>query len=68
MTAEKSKPPTPGLSLGLGTGIVDDREICIDAVQTALELGYRHVDTAQGYGNEAHVGTALERAELTARW
>jgi diketogulonate reductase-like aldo/keto reductase len=28
---------------------------CVDAVRWALELGYRHVDTAQAYGNEAGV-------------
>ena len=31
-------------------------------VRTALELGYRHVDTAQGYGNEAGVGQGLRDA------
>lgn len=64
MTVEESSPPTPGLPLGLGTGKVDDREVCIDAVRSALDLGYRHVDTAQGYENEADVGTALERANV----
>ena len=33
-----------------------------DLVRTALELGYRHVDTAQGYGNEAGVGQGLRDA------
>lgn len=32
---------------------------CEDAVRWALEAGYRHVDTAQAYGNEASVGRAL---------
>jgi 2,5-diketo-D-gluconate reductase A len=40
-----------------------------DAVLTALRLGYRHVDTARIYGNEADVGAAVRgsgipRAEL----
>jgi len=34
------------------------------AVTTALELGYRHVDTAQMYGNEAEVGRAIARSGL----
>jgi len=35
-----------------------------DAVLTALEVGYRHVDTAQMYGNEAGVGEALKASGL----
>jgi 2,5-diketo-D-gluconate reductase A len=35
-----------------------------DLVRTALELGYRHVDTAQGYGNEAGVGQGLRDAGI----
>jgi diketogulonate reductase-like aldo/keto reductase len=45
--------------LGLGVWQVPDRRECEDAVRWALELGYRHVDTAQAYGNEASVGRAL---------
>ncbi|MGE5183940.1 MAG: aldo/keto reductase [Acidobacteriota bacterium] len=33
-----------------------------DAVRTALELGYRHVDTARVYGNEADVGEGIRRS------
>ena len=32
---------------------------CVDAVRWALELGYRHIDTAQAYGNEESVGQGL---------
>jgi diketogulonate reductase-like aldo/keto reductase len=32
---------------------------CVDAVRWALELGYRHIDTAQAYGNEQSVGQGL---------
>jgi 2,5-diketo-D-gluconate reductase B len=44
--------------LGLGTFRLQGRQ-AIDAVATGLELGYRHVDTAQIYGNEADVGQAV---------
>lgn len=45
--------------LGLGVWQVADGAECEDAVRCALELGYRHIDTAQAYGNEASVGRAL---------
>ncbi|WP_296251788.1 aldo/keto reductase [Pseudomonas sp. UBA4194] len=44
--------------LGLGTWPMLGDE-CTAAVIQALELGYRHVDTAAGYNNEAAVGRAL---------
>src|SRR6201996_1049131 len=45
--------------LGLGVWQVPDGQTCERAVRWALELGYRHIDTAQAYGNEASVGKAL---------
>src|SRR5919202_4145009 len=45
--------------LGLGVWQVPDGPECERAVRWALELGYRHVDTAQAYGNEASVGRAV---------
>jgi diketogulonate reductase-like aldo/keto reductase len=45
--------------LGLGVWQVPDGPECENAVRWALELGYRHVDTAQAYGNEESVGRAL---------
>ncbi|OHX21348.1 2,5-didehydrogluconate reductase DkgB [Chromobacterium sphagni] len=44
--------------LGLGTFRLTGQQ-AIDSVATGLELGYRHIDTAQIYGNEAEVGQAL---------
>ena len=45
--------------LGLGVWQVPDGPECETAVRTALELGYRHIDTAQAYGNEESVGRGL---------
>src|SRR4051812_16866710 len=45
--------------LGLGVWQVPDGPECENAVRWALELGYRHVDTAQAYRNEASVGRAI---------
>jgi 2,5-diketo-D-gluconate reductase A len=36
----------------------------VDAVSTALQAGYRHVDTAEGYGNEKEVGEAISKSGL----
>jgi diketogulonate reductase-like aldo/keto reductase len=51
--------------LGLGVWQVPDGRECVDAVDWALELGYRHIDTAQAYGNEASVGRALRGSGLS---
>jgi diketogulonate reductase-like aldo/keto reductase len=48
--------------LGLGVWQVPDGPACVNAVRWALDLGYRHIDTAQAYGNEASVGRALREA------
>jgi diketogulonate reductase-like aldo/keto reductase len=39
-----------------------DRDECVRAVETALDAGYHHVDTAQMYDNEAYVGEGLAAA------
>ncbi|WP_432498319.1 aldo/keto reductase [Kineococcus gypseus] len=44
--------------LGFGVWQVGDDEV-VPAVETALQAGYRHIDTAAIYGNEAGVGRAL---------
>jgi len=48
---------------GLGTSGVEGSE-CVETVVRALEAGYRHVDTAQMYDNEAAVGEAIDRADV----
>lgn len=50
--------------LGLGVWQVPDGPECVNAVRWALELGYRHIDTAQAYGNESSVGQALRQSGL----
>lgn len=44
--------------LGLGTWFIDDDKAA-DAVKAAVKLGYRHIDTAQAYGNERGVGEGV---------
>lgn len=46
-------------TLGLGVWQVPNGAECENAVRWALEVGYRHVDTAQAYGNEESVGKAI---------
>jgi diketogulonate reductase-like aldo/keto reductase len=48
--------------LGLGVWQIPDGPECVNAVRWALELGYRHIDTAQAYGNEESVGRALRES------
>jgi 2,5-diketo-D-gluconate reductase B len=50
--------------VGLGTWENTDPEACADAVATALDMGYRHIDTAQVYDNEEYVGEGLARADV----
>jgi 2,5-diketo-D-gluconate reductase B len=50
--------------LGLGTWENTDPEECVNAVKTALEMGYRHIDTAQIYGNETEVGEGIASADV----
>jgi hypothetical protein len=48
--------------LGLGVWQVPNGPECVNAVRWALETGYRHVDTAQLYGNEESVGRGLRES------
>ncbi|ELZ07162.1 2,5-didehydrogluconate reductase [Halovivax asiaticus JCM 14624] len=58
-------PTTDGMPrLGLGTWENTDPDECATSVETALNMGYRHIDTAQAYGNESAVGDGIERATV----
>ncbi|MCR0265634.1 aldo/keto reductase [[Clostridium] innocuum] len=46
-------------TLGLGTWFIDDDK-ADSAVISAVKIGYRHIDTAQAYGNERGVGTGIK--------
>lgn len=50
-------------AIGLGTWQLEGQE-CYETVRTALELGYRHVDTAQLYENETAVGRAIADSDV----
>jgi diketogulonate reductase-like aldo/keto reductase len=51
--------------LGLGVWQVLNGSECVNAVRWALEAGYRHIDTAQAYGNEESVGQGLRESGLS---
>ena len=62
---EHLAPETKGMPvLGLGTWQNKDLDQCADSVQSALEMGYRHVDTAQIYRNEKGVGEGIAAADV----
>ena len=46
--------------IGFGTWQSEDGDEAYNAVKTALECGYRHIDTAAAYGNEKSVGNAIK--------
>ena len=47
--------------LGLGTWMINNKNV-VSAVQEAIKLGYRHIDTAQAYGNEKGVGEGVRKS------
>lgn len=50
--------------LALGTWLIDDSKVSA-AVRSAIELGYRHIDTAQAYGNERGVGEGVRESGIS---
>jgi diketogulonate reductase-like aldo/keto reductase len=50
--------------LGLGVWQMRNGTETVNAVRWALELGYRHIDTAQAYGNEESVGRGLKESQI----
>ncbi|MGC2115713.1 MAG: aldo/keto reductase, partial [Pseudolabrys sp.] len=47
--------------IGLGTMTLKE-DVCVQAVKTALQIGYRHLDTAAFYGNEKENGEGLRQS------
>ncbi len=61
----ESVPSANGMPmLGLGTWENEDHDQCVESVRTALEMGYRHIDTAQAYRNEEAVGEGIAAADV----
>ena len=52
--------------LGLGTWKLTGTE-CTNIVKKALEIGYRHIDTAEMYGNEEEIGEAIKESEVSRK-
>lgn len=50
--------------IGFGTYKLEDETECIESVKTALDVGYRHIDTAQVYENEAYVGEGIAESNV----
>lgn len=49
--------------LGFGTWMIDNDAV-VQPVKDALEIGYRHIDTAESYGNEEGVGRAIRESGI----
>lgn len=50
--------------LALGTWLIDDDKAS-NAVEEAIKIGYRHIDTAQAYGNEKGVGKGIRNSGIS---
>ncbi|MCH4170251.1 MAG: aldo/keto reductase [Lactobacillus sp.] len=53
--------------VGLGVFRIPDFEVAQKTVQTAFEVGYRHIDTASFYDNEAAVGAAIAASTIARK-
>ena len=49
--------------VGLGTWLIDDDKVA-EVIKTSVKLGYRHIDTAQAYGNEVGVGKGIKECGI----
>jgi diketogulonate reductase-like aldo/keto reductase len=66
MILEETYTLSNGLAIpkvGLGTWLIPDNEAAA-AVRSAIDLGYRHIDTAQAYGNERGVGEGVRESGI----
>ena len=50
--------------IGFGTWQTPDGDVAVNSVRSAIEAGYRHIDTAQAYGNEASVGEGIRQSGI----
>ena len=50
--------------LGFGTWQTPDGDVAVSSVRCAIEAGYRHIDTAQAYGNEGSVGQGIRESGI----
>lgn len=67
MTIDSVKKLNNGIEMpyfGLGVYLADQGSLTEQSVLWALEAGYRHIDTAAAYGNEADVGRAIKKSGI----
>ena len=50
--------------IGFGTWKMNDYEVAVESVKSAILCGYRHIDTASIYGNEDAVGEAIKQSHI----
>ena len=50
--------------IGFGVFLIKEDGVCERCVSDALEIGYRHIDTAQAYENEHQVGAAISKSNI----
>lgn len=53
--------------LGFGTFQITEPQQCEESVKTAIDFGYRLIDTAEAYGNEKYVGNAIKNCGINRK-